>query len=255
MPQEMMVTCPYCHQKNQLHNRATNGTYKCSHCQCPFSDRLVSSSKRQKPALPIRSFSLTRIESISILTVLGLLILVRSYWWEGHLSSPLSDPLTSSSSTASPTLPSLTLKPEPAPTPKPVQKPTDDHGVPFPSQSGYLKGYPVLAVGGYSSVTVDNSQNDSDVFVKLFSLDMAPPKAASVFFIRAHDTFTVEDIKPGTYDVRYRDLTSGTLSRTEPLNLREVETANGVEFSRLTVTLYKVRNGNMQVQPISNNEF
>lgn len=91
--------------------------------------------------------------------------------------------------------------------------------------------------------------------MKLFSLDRTPPKAASVFFIRAHDKFTVEDIQPGNYDIRYRDLSSGTLSRTEPFTLKEVRTASGVEFSRLTLTLYKVQNGNMQTRPISKDEF
>ncbi|WP_404790395.1 hypothetical protein [Altericista sp. CCNU0014] len=146
-------------------------------------------------------------------------------------------------------------KSKPVPKPKPVKGPTDDRGVPFPTKSGYLKGYPALAVGGYSSVTVDNSQNSSDVFVKLFTLDTTPPKAASVFFIRAHDKFTVTDIQPGNYDIRYRDLTSGGLSRTEQFNLKEVKTARGVEFSRLRLTLYKVLDGNMQIQPISENEF
>jgi hypothetical protein len=168
-------------------------------------------------------------------------------------SSTITEPIVSSSPIARRKLPLKLSKLKP--TPKPVQEPTDDHGVPFPAKSGYIRGYKPLRIGGYSSVTVDNSQNTSDVFVKLFTLDTKPPKAASVFFIRAHDSFTVSDIQPGNYDVRYRDLSSGGLSRTEPFNLKEVRTAGGVNFSRITMTLYKVQNGNMQTEKISEAEF
>jgi hypothetical protein len=159
-------------------------------------------------------------------------------------SSPTTEPIASSSPIARKKLPSNPSKPKPTlkPKPKPVQGSTDDHGVPFPAKSGYLKGYKPLRIGGYSSVTVDNSQNDSDVFVKLFTLDIKPPKAASVFFIRAHNSFTVEDIQPGNYDVRYRNLSSKGLSRTEPFNLKEVRTASGV-------------NGNTQTETILEAEF
>lgn len=260
MPQEMInVTCPWCHKKNLLFKRTTKGTYRCGHCQRQLlSDPFMSLSEQQVQAEPRGGFSIRRILNISILTVFagfGLLVLVRACSGEGQLSSLSSAPIASSSPTASPTSSSLTPKSKPTPKPKPVQRPTDDNGVPFPTKSSYLKGYPTLLLGGYSSVTVDNSQNDSDVFVKLFSLSTTTPKAARVFFIRAHDTFTVEDIKPGNYDVRYRDLTSGALSRTEQFNLKEVRTARGVQFSRLRLTLYKVLNGNMKTQPISEDEF
>jgi hypothetical protein len=152
--------------------------------------------------------------------------------------------------------PKLTAKPKPVPSSKPVRLLTTEcGGVPYPTKTGYVKKCPALAIGGYSSVTVDNSQNDSDVFVKLFSLATTPPKAASAFFIRARDKFTVTDIQSGNYDVRYRDLTSKALSRTDQFNLKEVRTSTGVKFSRFTLTLYKVLDGNMHIQPISENEF
>ncbi len=260
MPQEMIdVTCPWCHKKSLFFKRSTKGTYKCSHCQRQLlSDPFMSLPEQQVQASPRGGFSIRRIVSISILTVsagFGLLVLVRACSDEGQLSALSSAPIALSSPTASPTWSSSTPKPKPTPKPKLVQRLTDNNGVPFPTKSGYLKGYPALSLGGYSSVTVDNSQNNSDVFVKLFSLDTTPPKAARVFFIRAHDTFTVKDIKPGSYDVRYRDLTSRVLSRTEQFNLKEVRTARGVQFSRLRLTLYKVLDGNMHIQPISEGEF
>jgi DnaJ domain len=141
------------------------------------------------------------------------------------------------------------------PKPKYTRPSSADNGTPFPSASGYIKGYSRKLTDGYSTVTVDNSQNNSDVFVKLFSLNATNPMPIRVFFIRAGEAFTVENIKTGTYDVRTRDLDSGRLSRTEQFTLEEFQTVESVRFSRLTLTLYKVSSGNMQSYPISEDEF
>ena len=130
-----------------------------------------------------------------------------------------------------------------------------DNGMPFPTISGYVDGYQFSRNDGYSKLTIDNSQNDSDVFVKLFSLDQVQAKPVRVFFIRAAEKFTLEDITAGNYDVRYRNLDSGTLSRSEPIQLKEFRTDSGVRFSNVTITLYKVIDGNMETYPISEAEF
>jgi hypothetical protein len=129
------------------------------------------------------------------------------------------------------------------------------NGSPFPSQSGYIAKYPQRFTDGYSSVTVDNSKNDSDLFIKLFSLDSQPSIAVSVFFVREKDSFTVKEVRAGKYEVRYQDLDSGAFSRTDSFSLREVKVEKGVEFSKLTLVLHKVSNGNMKTYPISAAEF
>ncbi len=149
-----------------------------------------------------------------------------------------------------------TNKPIPPSTKRPYVRPSNaDNGAPFPAESGPIENYPAQFSDGYSNVTVDNSQNGSDVFVKLFSRDSQPEKPIRVFFIRAGDTFTEKQVRAGNYDVRYRDLDSGGLSRTESFNLKEVNTEAGIQFSQLKLTLYKVPGGNMQTRPISEQEF
>jgi hypothetical protein len=130
-----------------------------------------------------------------------------------------------------------------------------DNGSPWPASSDYISGYPQEFTDGYSTVTVDNSQNDSDVFVKLFSLDTSPATPIRVFFIRARETFTVENVRAGNYDIRYRVLDSGALSRTDLFNLEEFQTVEGARFSKVTLTLYRVSGGNMQTHAISEAEF
>ena len=135
---------------------------------------------------------------------------------------------------------------------KPILAP---NGSPWPAGANYVSGYEKLETNGLSSVTVDNSQNDSDVFVKLVKINANESYPARVFYIPARSNFKVTNVAKGTYDIRYRDLDSGGLSKSESFVLEEIKTYNGVNFSEITMTLYKVRNGNMQTYGISENEF
>ena len=47
----------------------------------------------------------------------------------------------------------------------------------------------------------------------------------------------------------------GNLSKTEEFSLKETPTFNGTEYSNLTLTLYKVSNGNMHTETIAESEF
>lgn len=153
---------------------------------------------------------------------------------------------------AIPNQPSSTPISSPSPYTRPL---TADNGSPFPEKSGYIKGYPKDFTDGYASVTIDNSQAPSDVFVKLFSLDTFPPKPVLVFFVKGNDKFTAKNIRAGDYDIRYRELDSGTLLKSSPFKLQEIKTDTSVRFNRIIITLYKVLDGNMQMQPIPEKDF
>ncbi len=132
---------------------------------------------------------------------------------------------------------------------------TAPNGQPWPVSAGYVKGYKRLHADGLSTVTVDNSQNDSDVFVKLVSLNSAQAYPVRVFYIPAFGSFTLNKVTAGSYDIRYRDLNNGGLSRSEAFSLEEIPTYNGTQYSNITMTLYKVQNGNMQTYGLSEAEF
>lgn len=145
---------------------------------------------------------------------------------------------------------------EPAPAPPAYERPLSaPNGEAWPATAGYVEGYNKLHIDGLSSVTVDNTQNDSDVFVKLVSLEGAEAYPIRQFYIPAYSKFTVNKVNAGSYDVRYRDLNNGGLSRSESFNLEETEIDGGTQFSNYTMTLYKVRNGNMQTYGLSEAEF
>lgn len=135
---------------------------------------------------------------------------------------------------------------------RPALAPNDS---PWPQMAGYVSGYPRMLSSGLSTVTVDNSQNDAEVFVKLVSLDSAQLFPARQFYIPAFGSFKLNNVTAGNYDVRYRDLSNGQLSRSEAFVLSEEITEEGRRYSNITMTLYKIKNGNMQTYGLPETEF
>ncbi|THD09823.1 J domain-containing protein [Metallibacterium scheffleri] len=129
------------------------------------------------------------------------------------------------------------------------------NGAPWPNAAGYVDGYKHLHINGLSTVTIDNGQNTADVFVKLVSLGGNTERPVRAFYIPAHGIFTLTHITAGSYDIRYDDLSNGSLWRTDPFELQETPEDDGTQFSKITMTLYKVPNGNMQIHPISASQF
>ncbi len=136
-----------------------------------------------------------------------------------------------------------------------VRSPFAPNGEPWPKAAGYVSKYRKLNTNGHSTVTVDNALNDSDVFVKLVSLSGAKAYPARQFFIPAHGAFTAKSVSIGAYDVRYRDLDTGSLSRTQSFDITEIAKGDGIEYSEMNLTLYKVRGGNMQTYELAEDEF
>jgi hypothetical protein len=132
---------------------------------------------------------------------------------------------------------------------------TTKEGYPFINTTGYIKGYQVKAKTGLSTVTVDNSQGNFDVFVKLFKLSSERPQTVRAFFVKQGQEFTVENVTRGTYDVRYRNLSTCKLFRTEKFKVKQDKKSNRIEFSRIELTIYKVVTGNTRHASIQEDDF
>jgi hypothetical protein len=132
---------------------------------------------------------------------------------------------------------------------------TAPNSAPWPLAADYVDGYPVLARDGLSKVSIDNRQNDSDVFVKLVSLDTPRAFPVRQFYIPAHSQFDLDRVSPGRYDIRYRDLRSGGLSRSESFVVEQMRTSDGTRYSDITMTLYKVQHGNFRTYDLAESEF
>lgn len=139
---------------------------------------------------------------------------------------------------------------------EPYERPSKaPNGNPWPKTAGYVQGYPKVHTHGHSTVTVDNTKNDSDVFVKLVALENEKAFPVRQFFIPAFSKFTLNNVTQGKYDIRYRDLDNGQLSRAESFELIETEMEAGTQFSKYTITLYKVADGNIQTYDLAEREF
>ena len=127
-------------------------------------------------------------------------------------------------------------------------------GLPWPSESGYLPGYPVLSTSGLSTLTVDNLRNQSDVLLKLVAVNGGTPVPVRTSFIRGGSSFTMDSIAPGSYDVRYQSLDTGEIYRSERFVFEEVGEAGGTSAGRNVLTLYTVPGKSRSVM-ISEREF
>jgi len=136
-----------------------------------------------------------------------------------------------------------------------VRPKTAPNGQPWPRTANYLVGEPQTHKAGHSEVIIDNVQNNSDVFLKLVALQGAVARPVRQIFIPARSRFTIKNLTAGVYDVRYRDMTSGGLSRSEAMTLTETTTSRNTQYSVVTLTLYKVANGNTATYGLSEEEF
>jgi hypothetical protein len=136
------------------------------------------------------------------------------------------------------------------------------NGLPWPKEAEYLPGSKVLRNKGFSVATIDNTRNGSDVLAKLVAVgqgfDGSPgtteskdiptwqfPQDMRVFFIPAHQSFTLRNIDPGTYQVHYQDLGQGMEWKSDSFIISETPSPSGlvagqgVRFSRINILLYR----------------
>ena len=132
---------------------------------------------------------------------------------------------------------------------------TAPNGSAWPNWADYVIGYPLLASSGLSSVTVQNTLSDSGVFVKLISLNQAKAYPVRVCFIPKHSQFQFEKVSQGRYDVRYQNLTTGSILKSQPFTLTETTTESGTQFDKYSLTLYTVLNGNTHTETIDESQF
>lgn len=132
---------------------------------------------------------------------------------------------------------------------------TAPNGQPWPKEPAYVRGYQMLRADGLSTVTLDNSRNGADVFAKLVYLEAGQSVPARVVYLPAFKQMALTNVNPGRYDLRFRDLNSGELTRSTPFILKESPKVGSVEASSFTIVITNARSGNLHMHGLSENEF
>jgi curved DNA-binding protein CbpA len=133
--------------------------------------------------------------------------------------------------------------------------PRAPNGSAWPSAASYVPGYEVQDADGLSTVTVDNSQNASAMFVKLVRAGEPRSDQSRAFYLPANESFTMKKVTAGRYELHYQDLGDGSRWGSEPFDVTQTPEDDGTSFSRISITLYKVPHGNFDTHSLSASEF
>ena len=124
--------------------------------------------------------------------------------------------------------------------------------------NGYLKGEKQSFSNGLSTFKIDNTNGSHDAEVRLY----LGGKQLRSMYVRVGTAFTAEKLAAGTYKMRYKmkiDDQDRAFQAKDDFVLSQTtnETENGIStrFSRMTVTLYKVKDGNLQTEEIPLTSF
>lgn len=105
---------------------------------------------------------------------------------------------------------------------------------------------------GRSTFTIDNTRGAGSALVRLYR----DGQAVRTFAADAGSSATASGLAPGAYRLRYKLLESGRVFEArDEFVLREVRDDRGVTFSRVTVTLYQVSDGNLQTFEVPADRF
>jgi DnaJ domain len=129
------------------------------------------------------------------------------------------------------------------------------NGKPWPTRAAYLDGFPRRASSGLSTLTIDNTNGGANVYVKLCRASMDRCDGLRHVFIPLGASFTMSSVSPGAYDIRYRALDTGALSKSEVINLAQVETERGTRYTTMRLTLYRVAGGNTSFESLPEDKF
>jgi uncharacterized protein (TIGR03000 family) len=117
---------------------------------------------------------------------------------------------------------------------------------------------------GYSVLTVENG-TATDAVVRVVQLG-GKGQLVRNFYIPSGKQLTAEEVPAGRYVLRVafgkdwdsdaRKFTAArSFSETEAFDISQEETAEGVRYTRLRVTLHKVIGGNFRSDPITEDDF
>lgn len=127
------------------------------------------------------------------------------------------------------------------------------NGKPWPTRAAYVGQ--ITRANGYSTITIDNTKGNSNIYIKLARPSDGKSSGIREAYIPAGSTFKMNKIEPGTYVVKYKNIKNGCNSKSDPFNVEQIQTAQGVQYSDISLTIYTMLNGNMDFERLPENAF
>ena len=122
------------------------------------------------------------------------------------------------------------------------------------ASTGYVAGSTPAAMGGRSTVTVNNSKGSSDIVGRLYLNGQQP--AVREMFVKAGESFRAEGLQPGRYVFRYRPVGSeSTFEADRPVNLSESVSEQSIRSSHVTVNIFSGVGGNLSYKSVNPGSF
>lgn len=127
------------------------------------------------------------------------------------------------------------------------------NGKPWPTRAAYVGK--ITRANGYSTITIDNTKGNSNIYIKLARPSDGKSSGIREAYIPAGSTFKMNKIEPGNYVVKYKNIKNGCNSKSDPFNVEQTQTAQGVQYSDISLTIYTILNGNMDFERLSEDAF
>ena len=127
------------------------------------------------------------------------------------------------------------------------------NGQAWPARAAYVG--PITKANGYSTITIDNTKGNSNIYIKLARPTDGKSSGIREAYIPAGSTFKMNKIEPGNYAIKYKDIKNGCNSKSDPFGVEQIQTAQGVRYSDITLTIYTILNGNMDFERLPENAF
>lgn len=116
--------------------------------------------------------------------------------------------------------------------------------------TGYDRTKPIKNVQGNCELTIDNSQNSEDIYLRVWDISVSESVPVRAIYLKANEVFTMRKFNAGTYELRYKTLSTNGRQyacKSQSFNLED----DGERYSVMRITLYRVRNGNFHTHGIS----
>ena len=134
-----------------------------------------------------------------------------------------------------------------------VRKNYAPNGFVWPRNAGYLTGYAIENNDGLSNITIKNEQGSSDIYLKLATIDGYTIRHV---YIPKGQSFKIQHVNPGAYILKYKQLDNGQIYKADNiLQIDEIRTYYGTQFTNLEFTIYPVTHGNTTKTRLNENEF